>query len=65
MAVILIMLGVTGLFLELKMPGVGLPVALSAFCFILFFWAHWGLAFASLAALLFILVWCCWASRSS
>jgi membrane-bound serine protease (ClpP class) len=36
----LIMLGVAGLILELKMPGVGVPGIIAAVCFVLFFWAH-------------------------
>jgi membrane-bound ClpP family serine protease len=54
MAVILVMLGITCLILELKMPGVGLPGVVSALCFILFFWAHAQLAFTWLAVLLFL-----------
>ncbi|MBY0525246.1 MAG: hypothetical protein K2R98_17700 [Gemmataceae bacterium] len=54
-AVILVMLGITCLILELKLPGIGLPGIVSALCFILFFWAHAGLAFTWLAVLLFIL----------
>jgi membrane-bound ClpP family serine protease len=58
--VILIMAGVAGLILELKMPGFGIPGIVSAICFVLFFWAH---AFAGqsawefklLAILLFVL----------
>jgi membrane-bound ClpP family serine protease len=54
-AVILVMVGITCLVLELKLPGVGLPGVISALCFILFFWAHSQLAFTWLAVLLFIL----------
>jgi membrane-bound serine protease (ClpP class) len=39
-SVVLIMLGITCLFLELKMPGVGLPGILAAVCFVLFFWSQ-------------------------
>jgi membrane-bound serine protease (ClpP class) len=39
-SVILVMLGITCLILELKMPGVGLPGIVSAICFLLFFWSH-------------------------
>jgi membrane-bound ClpP family serine protease len=39
-SVVLVMLGVTCLILELKMPGVGLPGIISAVCFLLFFWSH-------------------------
>jgi membrane-bound serine protease (ClpP class) len=58
--VILIMLGVAGLVLELKMPGFGVPGIVSAICFVLFFWSHafagqstWE--FTLLAFLLFVL----------
>ncbi|HEY7327901.1 MAG TPA: NfeD family protein [Gemmataceae bacterium] len=37
---VLVMLGITCLILELKMPGVGLPGIVSAICFLLFFWSH-------------------------
>ena len=40
MAVFLVMVGITCLILELKMPGVGLPGVISAVCFVLFFWSH-------------------------
>ncbi len=58
--VILIMLGVAGLILELKIPGFGLPGIVSAICFVLFFWSHAfagqsSLEFTLLAVLLFIL----------
>ena len=39
-SVILVMLGITCLILELKMPGAGLPGIISAVCFLLFFWSH-------------------------
>jgi membrane-bound ClpP family serine protease len=58
--VILIMAGVAGLILELKIPGFGIPGIISALCFVLFFWSHafagqstWE--FTLLAILLFIL----------
>jgi membrane-bound ClpP family serine protease len=35
----LVMIGITCLILELKMPGVGLPGILAAICFVLFFWS--------------------------
>jgi membrane-bound ClpP family serine protease len=54
--VVLIMLGIIGLILELKMPGVGLPGIVSAICFVLFFWAHsFESQFTVLAVLLFVL----------
>ena len=34
------MIGIAGLILELKMPGIGLPGVIAAVCFVLFFWAH-------------------------
>jgi membrane-bound ClpP family serine protease len=53
---ILIMLGITCLILELKLPGVGLPGVVAAVCFILFFWAHLpDSQFWLLAILLFVL----------
>ncbi len=39
-SVVLVMLGITCLILELKMPGAGLPGIVSAVCFLLFFWSH-------------------------
>lgn len=39
-SVVLVMLGITCLILELKMPGVSLPGIVSAICFLLFFWSH-------------------------
>jgi membrane-bound ClpP family serine protease len=58
--VLLIMVGVAGLILELKMPGFGVPGIIAAICFVLFFWAHafagqspWE--FTLLAVLLFVL----------
>jgi membrane-bound serine protease (ClpP class) len=58
--VILIMVGIAGLILELKIPGFGVPGIVSALCFVLFFWAHafagqstWE--FTLLAILLFLL----------
>lgn len=53
--VFLVMLGITCLILELKIPGVGLPGIVSALCFVLFFWAHAQLAFTWLAVLLFLM----------
>jgi membrane-bound serine protease (ClpP class) len=54
--VILIMLGIVGLILELKMPGVTLPGVVSAVCFVLFFWAYsFTGQFTMLAVLLFVL----------
>jgi len=55
MEVLLVMLGITCLILELKMPGIGLPGVIAALCFVLFFWAHAQLAFLWLAVLLFVL----------
>jgi len=39
-SVVLVMLGITCLLLELKMPGIGVPGIVSAICFLLFFWSH-------------------------
>ncbi len=57
MSAILVLVGITCLILELKMPGVGLPGVIAAVCFVLFFWAHSPLAgrMTILAVLLFVL----------
>jgi membrane-bound ClpP family serine protease len=57
MSIILVMVGVTCLILELKMPGLGVPGVLAALCFVLFFWSHSQLAgqITMLAILLFAL----------
>ncbi len=56
-SVVLVMLGITCLILELKMPGVGLPGIVSAICFLLFFWSQSQVSgqIAWLAFLLFLL----------
>jgi membrane-bound ClpP family serine protease len=56
-AVLLMMIGVSCLFLELKMAGVGLPGVIAALCFILYFWSQSQLAgqITMLAVLLFVL----------
>ncbi|MBV9125001.1 MAG: hypothetical protein JO112_16730, partial [Planctomycetes bacterium] len=56
-SVFLVMIGIAGLILELKMPGVGFPGVVSAICFVLYFWAHSRLAgqLTWLAVLLFVL----------
>lgn len=53
----LVMIGITCLILELKMPGVGLPGVVAAICFVLFFWSHSQLhgQITWLAILLFVL----------
>jgi membrane-bound ClpP family serine protease len=54
--VLLIMIGIAGLILELKMPGLSLPGVIAAVCFVLFFWAHSFVGeFTMLAVLLFVL----------
>jgi membrane-bound ClpP family serine protease len=54
--VLLIMIGIAGLILELKMPGIGFPGVIAALCFVLFFWAHSFVGqFTMLAVLLFVL----------
>jgi len=54
--VFLVMIGIAGLILELKMPGIGLPGVIAAVCFVLFFWAHSFVGeFTMLAVLLFVL----------
>jgi membrane-bound ClpP family serine protease len=57
MDVILVLVGITCLILELKMPGIGIPAVIAAVCFVLFFWAHSQLAgqITMLAVLLFVL----------
>jgi membrane-bound ClpP family serine protease len=54
---LLIMIGITCLILELKMPGVGLPGIIAAVCFVLYFWSHsqFGGQVTWLAILLFLL----------
>lgn len=37
---VLIMVGIMGLILELKIPGIGLPGVISAICFVLYFWSR-------------------------
>jgi membrane-bound ClpP family serine protease len=56
-SVFLVMIGVAGLILELKMPGVSLPGIVAALCFVLYFWAHSQLQgnLWMLAVLLFVL----------
>ncbi|MGF1580208.1 MAG: nodulation protein NfeD [Gemmataceae bacterium] len=52
----LLLVGLTALILELKMPGFGFPGVLAAICFVLLFWAHWSVGqFAILSVFLFIL----------
>jgi membrane-bound ClpP family serine protease len=55
--IILIVLGFTGLILELKVPGTTVPGIIAALCFILVFWAHTQFSgqVAVLAGLLFLL----------
>jgi membrane-bound ClpP family serine protease len=54
--VLLIMIGIGGLILELKMPGVGIPGVIAAICFVLFFWAYSFVGeFTMLAVMLFVL----------
>jgi membrane-bound ClpP family serine protease len=52
----LVVIGIIGLILEMKMPGVGLPGVVAAICFVLFFWANSNVGdFTWLAILLFVL----------
>ena len=55
--VLLVVIGFTGLMLELKVPGTTVPGIVAALCFILVFWAHTQFSgqVAVLGALLFIL----------
>jgi membrane-bound serine protease (ClpP class) len=56
-AIILVIVGISCLILELKMPGVGIPGVISALCFVLFFWSQSQMngQIALLAVLLFLL----------
>jgi membrane-bound serine protease (ClpP class) len=56
-SVVLVMVGITCLILELKMPGTTLPGIVAAVCFVLFFWSHSQLngQITWLALLLFVL----------
>src|SRR5205085_7847943 len=52
----LIMVGIIGLIMELKLPGTTIPGVIAAICFVLFFWAYSFVGqFTLLAVLLFIL----------
>ncbi len=54
--IILLLIGITCLILEVKLPGFGLPGILAGICFVLFFWAHsFTGQFTMLAVLLFVL----------
>jgi membrane-bound ClpP family serine protease len=54
--ILLVMIGIVGLILEMKMPGVGLPGVVAAVCFVLYFWANSSLGhFTWLAVMLFVL----------
>ena len=55
--VLLVVIGFTGLILELKVPGATVPGIIAALCFILVFWAHTGFngQVVVLAGLLFLL----------
>jgi membrane-bound serine protease (ClpP class) len=53
---LLIMLGIIGLILEMKMPGTTIPGTIAAICFVLFFWAYSFVGeFTMLAIFLFLL----------
>lgn len=53
---LLIMIGIIGLIMELKMPGTTVPGVVAAICFVLFFWAYSFVGeFMLLAVLLFLL----------
>jgi membrane-bound ClpP family serine protease len=55
-AMFLVIIGVTCLILELKMPGVGIPGVIAALCFVLFFWSQsFNGQMTLLAVLLFLL----------
>lgn len=53
---LLIMLGIIGLILEMKLPGTTIPGTIAAVCFVLFFWAYSFVGeFTLLAVFLFLL----------
>jgi membrane-bound serine protease (ClpP class) len=53
---LLIMIGIIGLILEMKLPGTTVPGTVAAICFVLFFWAYSFVGeFTLLAVLLFLL----------
>jgi membrane-bound serine protease (ClpP class) len=56
-AIILVIVGISCLILELKMPGVGVPGVIAALCFVLFFWSQSQMngQITLLAVLLFLL----------
>src|SRR5205807_3517487 len=56
-AMFLVIVGVTCLILELKMPGVGVPGVIAALCFVLFFWSQsWMNGQVTLLAVLLFLL---------
>lgn len=56
-AILLVIIGIAGLVLELKAPGLMIPGIIAAFCFILFFWSQTQLGgqLIYLAIMLFLL----------
>jgi membrane-bound ClpP family serine protease len=56
-AVFLVMIGITALILEFKLPGATVPGIVAAVCFVLYFWAHSQLSgsLTWLGILLFVL----------
>lgn len=53
---LLIMVGIAGLILEMKLPGTTVPGTIAAICFVLFFWAYSFVGeFTLLAVFLFLL----------
>jgi len=54
-SMLLIVGGILGLYLELKLPGIGMPSIIAALCFLLFFWSHFmGGTATGLEILLFV-----------
>ncbi len=54
-SMLLIVGGILGLYLELKLPGIGMPSIIAALCFLLFFWSHFmGGTATGLEILLFL-----------
>ena len=55
-APILMMLGMLGIYIEFRTPGIGLPGILGALCLVLFFWGHHIAGLAGMEDLILFLV---------
>jgi len=53
---ILLLLGLGGLFIELRTPGVGLPGAIGIICLALFFWGHYSANLSGWVPLIFFAI---------